>query len=315
MVACEQVRHDRQKVSHSVNERALKTPSKPTDSRSGFLLAIFSSLGSGATTVVGKWNLETISPLLMNGGIFSVATVALTLFWAPFRGWRALIGLSRTAWYWVFLFAITSFVAVWLYWAGIQLMDPSLGAFVNRIEVPIIIALGVLFLKERFTRREAIGAALSLVGIVVMKLTLRAEYSPGFWLVLAGSFFFGLTEFVSKIALRHVEATPLTYWRNLLMAAGYWAALAITGQGVQGLESVWLGVALLGLLGPLLARLLYVLALERMELSKVAVISQLQPVFVLVISFLFLSQLPTAREMIGGLFLLMGCLLMIGGRR
>ena len=282
--------------------------------RVGYILAIVSSFGAGLATVVGKWNLLAISPLLMNCLIFSTATVALSIFWVPFRGLRSVFVHKAKGWFWLLMFTATSFVAIWAFWTGVQRMDPSLAAFLNRIEVPIVIALGVVFLKEKFGKIEMMGAVLSIIGIIIMKLTLRFEYNVGFWYVLLGSVFFGITEFVSKVALKYIDAIPMAYLRNMLMAIGYWIILFGSGISFEGLGQVWYGVLALGLIGPILSRLLYMLALKRMELSKVAIISQLQPVFVLMIALVAFGQLPGIREMWGGLFLVVGCLVMIWGR-
>jgi uncharacterized membrane protein len=278
----------------------------------GFALAVVSSIGSGLATVVGKWNLQAISPLLMNSLIFSVATVLLSGALLPIKGIKQVFTLTRRGWFWLGLFSGSSWLAVWAYWAGIQRMDPSLAAFLNRTEVLIAIFLGIIFLKERFSRAETLGALLSIAGIVTMRVTLRVEYSSGFWLVLLGSLFFGVTEFISKIAVRHVEPIVLTYIRNMFLAAAYWIVFLAGGYGYEGLSEVWPGVLALGFLGPILSRMMYLLALKRLELSKVAVISQSQPVFVIVIALLALGQLPTFRETIGGIFLTLGCLIMIG---
>ena len=189
------------------------------------------------------------------------------------------------------MFTVTSVLAVWAHWSGVQRMDPSLAAFVNRAEVPIVIVMGIIFLKERFSRWETLGLLLSIVGIVVMKLTLRFEYSDGFWLVLLGALLFGLTEFVSKIGVRHVPPITLAFLRNLFMAPIYWLMFAATGASLDGLDRVWPGVLALGLVGPIMARMMYLLALKRVELSRVAVISQTQPVFVILIALLFLVQM------------------------
>ncbi len=278
----------------------------------GYTFAVTSSIGSGLATVVGKWNLQAISPLLMNSLIFSVATVLLTVTVLPIKGIRQVFTLTRRGWFWLGLFSASSQLAVWAFWAGVQRMDPTLAAFLNRTEVLIAIFLGIIFLKERFTRAEMVGAVLSIAGIVIMRLTLRGEYSSGFWLVLLGSLLFGITEFISKIAVRHVEPFVLTYIRNMFLAAAYWIVFWAGGFGYEGLSEVWLGVLALGFLGPILSRLMYLLALKRLELSKVAVISQSQPVFVIIIAFLALGQLPTFREIVGGIFLTLGCLIMIG---
>lgn len=282
--------------------------------KSGYTLAVTSSMASGLSTVIGKWNLAAISPLLMNSIIFSVASVVLTVMLLPFRGMRKTFSLTKKGWFWLIMFSVGSWLAVWLYWAGVQRMDPSLAAFLSRSEVLVAILLGMIFLNERFSRLEILGAVLSIVGIIIMRLTLRMEYSAGFWLVLAGSLLFGITEFVSKIAVKHVDPASLTYIRNMFLAVFYWIAVLAGGISFDGLDRVWLGVLALGITGPILGRMMYLSALQRLDLSKVAVISQTQPIFVILISFLILGQLPTFREIIGGIFLTSGCLLMVVSR-
>ena len=197
--------------------------------------------------VIGKWNLMAISPLLMNSLIFSVAAVVLSSILLPAKGIRNVFTLTRKGWLWVGLFAGSSVFALWAFWAGVQKMDPSLAAFLNRVEVFIAILLGIIFLKERFTRWETLGALLSVAGILVMRLTLRVEYSEGFWLVLLGSLFFGITEFISKIAVRHVEPTVLTCIRAAFMAVVLWqlklaSPLKKSLQLKKGSLTAWLSV-------------------------------------------------------------------------
>ena len=265
-------------------------------------------------TVVGKWNLESIPPLLQNSVMFSVATALVSLVMIPF--WRSgrILTLSRQAWKWLALFTVSSWCAIWGLWAGVQRMDPSLAAFVNRFEVPVAIALGIIFLKERLTKLEVLGMILSFAGIVVMRMTLRIEYTSGFWLVLVGSVFFGLTEFISKMAVRYVEPVILTYIRNIFLAILFWIAFVASGQSYEGLQKVWPGVVALGILGPIISRVSYLSALKRVALTRVAIISQIQPVFVILIALSVLGQIPTFREVTGGILLIIGCLLMIVSR-
>jgi drug/metabolite transporter (DMT)-like permease len=283
-------------------------------SKKGYLFALYSTLGAGMTTVIGKWTLEEISALALTCVIFTVSTIALTVGWLPFRGSRQVFALTRKGWFWTLMFSITSWLAIWIFWAGVKLIDPTLAGFINRFEVPIVILLGVVLLKERFSRIEVIGMILSLAGIVIMKLTLRIEFSTGFWLVLLGATFFGLTEYVSKIALRHVEPIPLAYLRNAFLAVGYWAVFLAGDYSMAGMERVWPGAVAVGLIGPLVTRLMYLLALKHLDLSKVAVVSQIQPVFVILIALTFLGQFPTLREIAGGVCLLAGCVVMVLGR-
>lgn len=302
-----------QKATVSAEGR-LTADGSPSYAGTGYALALTSSLFAGATTVTGKWNLEAISPMLMASLIFSIATVVMTVVYLPFKRWRTVFSLSRRAWFWLGMFSLSSWLAVWIFWEGVQRIDPSLAAFLNRAEVLVAIFLGMVFLGDRFNRIESLGAALSIAGIVIMHFTLRVEYTAGFWLVLLGSLFFGITEFVSKMAVRYAEPIILAYLRNMFMAVVYWMFLFAYGGSFDGLGKVWPGVVAVGLFGPIFSRTAYLMALRRMELSKVAVISQTQPVFVILIALSVLGQLPTAKEILGGVFLSVGCLVMVTAR-
>lgn len=283
--------------------------------RTGYLLTLSSAASAGLATVIGKWNLNEISPLLMNTLIFSVATVALSMTLIPTQGVKKVFCHSGKGWLWILLFAATSWAAVWAFWAGVQRMDPSLASFLNRTEVFVAILLAVIILRERFTRTELVGASLSLLGIIIMRMTMRFEYTDGFWLVLLGALFFGITEFTSKIAVRYVEPTSLAYIRNMLLALFFWISLFISGINFEGLDIVWPGVIALGIIGPILSRLVYLMALQRIDLSKAAIIGQSQPIFVMLIALPLFGQLPTARELAGGVLLTLGCVAMVTARR
>jgi drug/metabolite transporter (DMT)-like permease len=105
------------------------------------------------------------------------------------------------------------------------------------------------------------------------------------------------------------------YLRNMIMSIMYWVILVSTELDFDGLNRVWIGVVALAISGPILSRVVYMMALARLDLSKVAVISQTRPVFVILLAFGLLSQLPTFREIIGGLFLVFGCLIMAFSRQ
>jgi uncharacterized membrane protein len=292
----------------------LDTSSNPDSSaKVGYTLSFTSAFFAACATVTGKWNMEHISALLMSACIFSIASIIMTIFYIP-GNFKSIAKITPRGWLWLSCFTISSLLAIWLFWAGVRHIDPSLAAFLNRAEVLIAILLGMLFLGERFNKMETIGAIISILGIIVMRMTLRVEYSTGFWLVLLGSIFFGMTEFFSKMTVKHVEPIIAVYLRNLTMSILYWIIFTGGNTSIAGLEHVWLGVLALGIFGPILSRMVYMMALARLELSKVAVISQSTPIFVILIAVALLGQLPTFREIVGGLFLSIGCLIMIFAR-
>lgn len=281
----------------------------------GYFLAGLSAFMAGILIVTGKGVLEVISPLALNALIFPLGSVVLAAAALPQKRYTRIFALDRRAWGWTMLFSTLAFIAIWAYWAGIQMMDPTLASFLNRSETLVTIALGIMILGERFSKREGWGAGLVLLGIVVMKITFRGEYSTGFWVVLFSAVCFGTAELVAKIAIRYVDPLTLSLLRNIANSIMFGVAVLITGTSFAGAGSVWWGILIVALTGPILTRPIYLYALKYLELSKVALINQSQPVFVAGLSLLLLQQIPAPREIIGGLCVIGGCLVVIIARR
>jgi drug/metabolite transporter (DMT)-like permease len=281
----------------------------------GYLFSGMSALFASVSIVTGKWTLQGISPLALNALVFPIGTVVLGLGIIPKKRWKRILALNGKAWVWTLIFTILAFVAIWTYWIGIKMMDPTLASFLNRTETLVTILLGIVILGERFSKAEGLGAIIVLAGIVLMKFTLRGEYSTGFWVVLFSSVCFGTAEFIAKIAVRYVDPLTMSFVRKLVSAVMFWIALTFVGTSFAGVGSVFWGVILIAFMGPILTRPIYLAALKHIEVSKVALINQSQPVFVAILALLALNQTPAWREIIGGLFVIGGCLLIIISRK
>ena len=287
----------------------------PTNPSIGYLYASLSAMMASVLIVSGKWTLHTISPLALSALVFPIGSVVLGLTMIPRKRWKRIFALDLRAWTWTLAFSVLAFVAIWTYWIGLKMMDPTLASFVNRSETLVTISLGILILGERFSRGEGLGAFLVLCGIVLMKFTFRAEYSVGFWVVLFSAVCFGTAEFIAKIAVRYVDPLTLSFLRNVISSVLFWIAVAFVGTSFEGVGSVWWGILIIALVGPVLTRPIYLYALKHIEVSKVALVNQSQPVFVAILALLILTQTPAPSEIMGGLFVIGGCLLIIISRK
>ncbi len=281
----------------------------------GYLYASLSAMMASVLIVSGKWTLHTISPLALSALVFTIGAIVLGLAMLPRKRWRRISAIDARGWRWTIAFSVLAFVAIWTYWIGLKMMDPTLASFLNRFETLVTISLGIVILGERFTKGEGLGTFLMLGGIVLMKFTFRAEYSAGFWVVLFAALCFGTAEFIAKIAVRYVDPLTLSFLRNVITSVLFWIAVAFTGTSFEGAGSVWWAILIVAFAGPILTRPIYLYALKHIEVSKAALINQSQPVFVAILALVALSQTPAPREIMGGLFVIGGCLLIIVSRR
>jgi drug/metabolite transporter (DMT)-like permease len=286
-----------------------------TKASRGYLYASLSAVMASILIVSGKWTLHTISPLALSALVFTIGAIVLGLAMLPQKRWKRISAIDARGWRWTIAFSVLAFVAIWTYWIGLKMMDPTLASFLNRFETLVTISLGIVILGERFSKGEGLGTFLMLGGIVLMKFTFRAEYSAGFWVVLFAALCFGTAEFIAKIAVRYVDPLTLSFLRNVITSVLFWIAVAFVGTSFEGAGSVWWAILIVAFAGPILTRPIYLYALKYIEVSKVALINQSQPVFVAILALVALSQTPAPREILGGLFVIGGCLLIIVSRK
>jgi drug/metabolite transporter (DMT)-like permease len=107
----------------------------------------------------------------------------------------------------------------------------------------------------------------------------------------------------------------MSFLRNVISSVLFLVAAAFVGVSFEGAGSVWWAIVIIALTGPILTRPIYLVALKHLEVSKVALINQSQPVFVAILALVTLSQTPAPREIMGGVFVIGGCILIIVSRK
>jgi drug/metabolite transporter (DMT)-like permease len=278
---------------------------------SGVLFAVGSAAAAGCTLFLGKLGLEDLSVAAFSFWLFLFAT-PLTGAWMLAGNGRRWHPVGRRAWGYVALHVALSLFAVGTMWEGVRRIDPTVAGFLGRMETVLVVLLGVLCLRERFRAAEAVGAGVAVAGVALLGDPAGAGGGGsgdvlGFWLVLGSSLGFALTELVSKLALRHMPATVLAFWRNLLLAGVFGAVAAVRGElGIPSLGAAGIAAAT-AFTGPTLARTLYLFALRTLDLSKTAVLTQSQPLFTAALAIPFLGTVPEPVQWVGGILVILGC--------
>ena len=283
----------------------------------GYVLAGLCAAFAGFATTVGKLGVDRVEPLVFSFWLFAFAALFSGL-WVAFdrqsrreRPTRRAVGLAAAQ-------AAFSFLAVWGFWSGVKRLDPAVASFLGRTETIVAIAMGILVLGERFRRLEAIGGLVAIAGIVLMRFPSDVQESgaaEGYWLVLAGTAFFGVGEVISKLAAREAPATVFVGMRNAMLMGAFAITATLTDQLHVPDTTVLLSAGGVALLAPTLARTLYMQALRSIDLSKAAVINQVQPIFAALLAFLVLGEIPSPLAWVGGLLIVIGCGLLVTGAR
>ncbi|MCH7471713.1 EamA family transporter [bacterium] len=219
---------------------------------------------------------------------------------------------------WLAFHTASSVAGIFWLWVGIAQVGAAVGSLLSRLEIVVAIVLGLWLLRERFSKRHWLGFAFTLCGMAVIRWTVIPEQQAGFVYLLLGAAAFGLAEFSGKVAVKYVPVPRLVLIRAWIMAACLVLLWWRLDPGWTPLSSeTWLWLVLSAVLGPLLARNNYMLALSYLPVSQVVLLNQAQPIYAALGGWLLRAEAPAWQLYLGGAAIILGNAVLIkaGGQR
>ncbi|SES26015.1 DMT family transporter [Actinokineospora terrae] len=276
------------------------------DRRAGWAAGVSAVLWASAFVVIRDAAPHFSAGALAQGRLVSGA-LALVLFLVvqreglPGRGaWPGIIG-SGVLWFGGYM--------VILNW-GEKLVDAGTAAMVVNIGPILIAVLGGWLLQEGFPPRLVAGMAISFAGAIVVGVSTSQSGTAsvlGIVLCLGAAISYAGGVVLQKPALRHGSALQVTTFGCVIGAV---ATLPFSGQLVDGLQtaptSSIVGMVYLGLFPTALAFYTWAYALSRTTAGRMGATTYVVPALVLLMSWLFLGEVPTALTLAGGALCLAG---------
>jgi len=285
-----------------------------SNSAKGYAYVIISAFLTGTIFTLGKSALVSVSPEFLITWIFLIAAVLLGIWSFTSGEWRGILRCKWRDWINIIAFSSFSIVALQTLWMGIQHLDPTVAAFLSRLQTLVAVFLGVVFLRERFGRWEAIGGLVMIIGVLIIKISFDVTLNVWFWVTIASGVFFGVTEVFAKQAVGGLHPIPLNFVRNSIIAIFYVFLMMGKGDPLFEFKGTFWCLLLMGAIGPNLSRLSFLYALRYLDVSKATLLNQMQPLFVSLTAFTLLGMIPSLREWIGGILILAGCVALMAGK-
>lgn len=271
----------------------------------GVLLSLLSALALAAGFITSKKLMQQISLLPFVFWWFASAAFFLfviILVRKDISFFDKVKGEVKTAAAIAFMGVITSV----LFFSAFSLLEPSFYAFLIRLATVVTIVLGVVVLKEKFTRIELFGAAVALIGVFVL------SYNPGNFLTLgvllgiAAALTIGVQDFVWKTMVKDVHPVTMNFYRTFASALAVLLYLLAT-KSFELVPLAQLPLLLFGaFVSPVLGVFFLIKAMANLEVSKVVAIRTIEPFIVVIFAFLFFNALPDAKELVGGTMIVAG---------
>ncbi len=192
-------------------------------------------------------------------------TVLLMLVRDPLAVLRGI----RAEWKSVGLTGVCAAIWVYLYFAGLDLLDPTVGTLVFNGRVVWGLVIGVLFLGERYTPVQIVGIVVSLGGIGVLAVGARdGGAARGFIFMGVAGLFYVLTTLNAKRVVARVGVIPALLARYFFPLVLLLPIALSEGAGGWRLEGAEIALLLgASFAGPFLSFLLIYAALRYLRLG------------------------------------------------
>ncbi len=285
-----------------------------SDQIKGYAFAIIATIAFSNIYIFSKAALNEVHLSQFGFYWFAIASV-LNIGWLFYRKHnryvRALSGKQKRA---LLMLGILEIITTSFFYLSIQIIpDPAVTGFMGNLYPVILTVMGVVFLKEKFSLTETVGAMLALVGAFVVSYQggtkLSELFIPGAGVVLLNALFAAIASVVVKLNVRDMSPeiinTNRSVWLlgfSILMVLFYRPSLEIPFTAL-------VNIAIGAFVGPFIALLLIYYSFHYIEVSKSSIVQSTKVVFVLIGSVLYFGTFPLVHQLVGGLLTLIGVLL------
>ena len=250
--------------------------------------------------------LPYFDPVVSATGVLVVAKIQVGVYgwWRRQMTWAS---LRRHAWF----FAVIGFLvgaSTALGYTAMTFVDPGTASMLSKTSTLFTILVGIAWLHDRLNWVQLGGAALSLVGVLIITFQPGDLLRLGSLLVLAGTVLYALHTAVVKRYGDDMDFMEFFFGRLLFtsLALAVFAATrplaTLATAGVTG----WLILIVAGTVDVVISRSLFYLALRRLSMSLHAIVLTLSPVATVLWSLLLFDVFPGPHQLLGGFIVIAG---------
>lgn len=199
-------------------------------------------------------------------------------------------------------------LALWLIYAGLQLSS-AIEANLITMSLPVLITIGgILFLKEREEKREALGLGIAVLGTLLLVLTPLFVFGNGLAITsFEGNLLILLAMIINVayylLAKKHYHKYPLFLVTTLSFYVGFYSFIPLSiieagsiTQFINGLlvdvmsPAVWIASGYMALFGSIIGLTAYYKGQDGIEASEAGLFTYLQPAVAIPLGVFLLGE-------------------------
>jgi len=276
------------------------------EQRRGFLWALAATLGVASFVI--PWKIAAgIGEPATNALLLLVSAAAFNSLLSAYQQ-RRLLRFGR------FEIAVAALLAIFTLLGNlasanaIQLISPAMLTVVQRSEVIIVALLAWPIIGERIDRRFWMGAFVAVCGLLILQNPFASEEirASGMAWALTSALWFGSMAVVTRRFIHRIDPVSVNALRLWLSVALWfvWYGAPDALFEITGPQAFYTGLA--AFFGPFLGRLCMMTSARYIEARYTTLATLAAPPLTLLLGFVILSDLPSEREIFGGVVMLMG---------
>ena len=200
-------------------------------------------------------------------------------------------------------------------YTAVGFVDPGTAALLSQMSVLFGLGFGLLWLKEKLTKPQLAGAALCVLGVVIITFQPGDYFRLGAVMIMVGSFAYALHAAIVKRHGGGIDFIEFFLWRLACTAGFLFLASTFQGALVWPGPQAWLILLLAGTVDVVISRSLYYLSMRRLKISILTLVLTLSPVMTALWAFILFDVRPTPQQIIGGIAVMAGVLIVTTQRQ
>lgn len=244
--------------------------------------------------------------------VMAVATLEITTFMGLRR--RVDISLFRRQAPFFLIIGLLVAASTTFNYVAVGYVDPGTASMLAQTSTVFALIFSVIWLRERLSRLELLGALMALIGVFVISFQPGDYLRIGSLLVLGSAFMYALHTAIVKRYGGEMNFGNFFLFRVASTTAFLLLFATARGQLAWPPRQAWIFLALAGTVDVVISRVLYYVALRRLRMSFHTIILTISPVITILWSLALFGERPTAQALAGGLTVVAGVAIVTIGR-